>query len=188
MSRWGTLSGHPRGVSIQAAAAASFGGDDGAGGWSASRRKEELPYYGLSWASRPGRLASAVLRRRMRADGPDACDCRAPLAGVMVEDLIPLCVFLGDREATLIHTKSWTLRTLLPFQFPLSTVFFLPFPKPSTLSVSTHLAPPWTPWTAQSSNPAHLLKRKSSPSKITNTIYCAPAVQSYLPTSTGGIP
>jgi len=48
MSRWGTLSGHPRGVSIQAAAAASFGGDDGAGGWSASRRKEE-PCFGF-WA------------------------------------------------------------------------------------------------------------------------------------------
>jgi len=53
MSRWGTLSGHPGGVSIQAAAAASFGGDDGVGGWSASRRKEE-PCFGiwvvLCWA------------------------------------------------------------------------------------------------------------------------------------------
>ena len=27
--------------------------------------------------------------RRMRADGPDARDCREPSAGVMVEDLVP---------------------------------------------------------------------------------------------------
>ena len=34
----------------------------------------------------PGMCAG---RRRMRADGPDTRDCRAPSAGVMVEDLIP---------------------------------------------------------------------------------------------------